>query len=111
METVRIASGRVSQLLGDGVTATGAGDAKYKDSPWSFFQGTVVGSGAVTATIDIEGSNDGVYWAKTPLGTITLTAADSDSDGFTYVGPAKYIRANVTAVTGTGATVTVSMGI
>jgi hypothetical protein len=111
METVRIASGKVVSLLGDGVTATGAGDTRYKDSPWSFFQAIVTGSGAVTATVDIEASNDGVNWCKTPIASLALTGTDTDTDGITYVGPAKYIRANVSALTGTGATVTCSMGV
>lgn len=109
---VWLKSGKVYNLLGDGVLVTGAGNAVYKDSPHATFQATVVGTGAVTATVDIEVSNDGTYWADTAAGTITLSGTTSHSDGFTTTSaPWKYVRANVTAVTGTGATVTVSMGV
>jgi len=112
MENVRVASGRVYNLLADaGVTQTATGDAKYKDSPYSTFQANVVGTGAVSATVIIDASNDNVYWCATPLGTITLSGTTSHSDGFTTTAPWKYVRARVTAVSGTGATVTVNMGV
>ena len=55
-------------------------------------------------------------WATTALGTITLTGttsatAPSYSDAITSVSTFKFIRANVTNVTGTGATVSVIAGI
>jgi hypothetical protein len=119
MQTFRLVSGRTYQLLGNaGFTATGAGAAHYKDSPHTTFHATVVGTGAVTATVVIEGSNDQSgtggapqYWAKTALATINLTGTGSDSDGVTVSSaPWKYIRARVTALTGTGATVNCIMG-
>lgn len=124
METVMIRSGKVVSLLGkpitdssnaitgyNGVTTTTTGSAHYKDSPWSFFQATVTGTGAVTATVVIEASNDNVNWCATALGTISLSGTTSSSDGFTYVGPAKFIRARVSAISGTGATVVALMGV
>lgn len=112
MENVRIASGRVYNLLDEaGVTSTTTGAAKYKDSPYSTYQATVVGTGAVTATVVIDCSNDGTYWCSTPLGTITLSGTTSSSDGFTTVAPWKFVRARVTAISGTGATVTVTEGV
>lgn len=112
MANVRVSSGTVNQLLGDsGVIATSTGATKYKDSPYATFQATVVGTGAVSATVVIDASNDRTYWCSTVLGTITLSGTTSASDGFTTTAPWKYVRARVTAISGTGATVTANIGI
>lgn len=108
---VWLKSGKVYNMLGVGVTTTGVGTSIYKDSPYSTFQGIVTGTGAVTATINIEVSNDGVNWVVTPMGTIVLSGTTSVSDGFTSAAPWKYIRANVTAISGTGAIAQVLMGV
>lgn len=107
-----IKSGKVMDLLPSaGTTTTVTGDGRYKDSPYTTFQASVVGTGAVTATVVIDCSNDGVNWCSTALGTITLSGTTSSSDGFTTAAPWKYVRARVTAISGTGATVTVNMGV
>lgn len=94
------------------VTGATSSEPKYKDSPWSTFQAIVTGtSGAVTATVVVDGSNDGVNWCSTPIGTITLSGTISASDGFTTVAPWKFVRARITAISGTNATVTFLMGI
>ena len=117
MENVRLSSGRLYQMLGSGVTGTGAGDGIYKDSPYSTYQATVVGTGAVTATVDIECTNQvdasgtPTNWCATAMGTITLSGTTSVSDGFTTAAPWKWSRAVVSNVTGTGATVTCTMGV
>lgn len=109
---VWVKSGKVMDLLpAAGVTTTVTGDPRYKDSPFTTFQGTVVGTGAVTATIVIDCSNDGVNWCSTALGTITLSGTTSSSDGFTTQAPWKFVRARVTAISGTGATINVLMGV
>ena len=109
---VWVKSGKVMDLLPSaGVTTTITGDGRYKDSPYTTFQATVVGTGAVTATVVIDVSNDGTNWVATPMGTITLSGTTSSSDGFTSSAPWKYVRARVTAISGTGATVTVVMGV
>ena len=111
MANVRVSSGAVRELLGSGVTTTSTGGAVYKDSPYSTFQAIVVGTGAVTATVVFDVSNDSVNWCTTVLGTITLSGTTSSSDGFTTTAPWKYVRARVTAISGTGATVTANIGI
>ncbi len=110
---VWVKSGKVMNLFsGSGVTTTGAGNFVYKDSPDATFQAVVSGTGAVTATVDIEYSNDGTNAVDTVGGTITLSGTTVHSDGFTSQNaPWKYVRANVTAVSGTGATVQVYMGV
>ena len=73
-------------------------------------QATVTGTGAVTATVAIQVSMDNVNWLT--AGTITLSGTTSASDGFVLsAAPWQYIRSNVTALTGTGASVTVLMGL
>lgn len=107
---VRIKSGTVLTILG-ATTITGPGAGMYKDAPQSAFQATVQGTGAVTATVVFDVSLDNVNWCTTPLGTITLSGTTSNSDGFTTSAPWKYVRARITAISGTGATVNVDMGV
>lgn len=112
MGNVRVTSGYVMNLFPEaGVTVTGAGAFLYKSSPKATYQATVSGTGAVTATVTIEYSNDGVNACSTVGGTITLSGTTSSTDGFTSDSPWKYVRANVTAISGTGATVKVTMGV
>jgi len=112
MANVWVKSGTVRNMFaGAGTTTTGASNGIYKDSPKASFQAVVSGSGAVTATIDIQYSNDGANWCATPGGTITLSGTDVDSDGFTSDSPWKFARANVTALTGTNAVVQVFVGV
>jgi hypothetical protein len=70
---------------------------------------TTAGAGA--ATINIEGSNHtSAPWIT--LGTITLVLGTTAvTDGFVVSAPWLYTRANVTAISGTGASVTVAYGV
>jgi hypothetical protein len=112
MSNVWVKSGKVMNLFpGSGVLITGAGALLYKDSPYATFQAVVTGTGAVTATVTIEFSNDGTNVLSTVGGTISLSGTTTASDGFTSTSPWKYVRANVTAISGTGATVQVYMGV
>jgi len=88
------------------VIVTGAGSALSLNTDVSSFQASVVGTGAVTATVTIE-SYDGVAWAT--VGTITLSGTTSASDTLTLVGRYDSVRANVTAISGTGAAVTATL--
>lgn len=92
---VFVKSGRVSDLLAATAAATVTGDWKYKDAPQSAIQ--VVATAAATVVFDV--SNDGINAVATTLATVTLAAAGSD--GFTTDAPWKYIRARVTANSGT----------
>jgi len=67
----------------------------YKDAPKGAIQ--VVATAA--ATVEFEVSNDGTNAVATLLGTVTLASAGSD--GFTTDAPWKYIRAKITANSGT----------
>lgn len=107
-QNVYVRSGFTRNILPqDTVTTTVTGDWMFKDAPQVSFQGVVSGTGAVTATIVFDVSNDGVNACTTTLGTITLTGTTVNSDGFTTSAPWKYVRARVTAISGTGAVVNV----
>lgn len=104
-------------------TATGAGGrVRLHGSKHTFMAHgeTTASTGASTILIEVtniddpdhdatSGDDDG-YWIT--AGTITLTLGTTiTADGFVLDGPWKYARANVTAISGTGATVTVLKGV
>lgn len=92
-------------------TATGAGQAYQPGTPKRTFHATgLTTAGAGSATIVVQVSNDGSNWLT--LGTITLTLATTVSgDGFASDAPWRHVRGNVTAISGTGASVTLTMGV
>lgn len=94
----------------DAVTSTGAGARHH---PWNekrTFQLTgQVSAGAGSADVDVQGSNDGINW--TTIATISLSLSTvTSNDGFASDAPWRYVRGNVTTITGTDATVTLWMG-
>lgn len=93
-----------------GATTNVTGNWVPKDSINATFQASITGTGAVAATVTIEVSNDGVNAAKTSLGVITLSGTTTDSDGFATNSAWVYVRAKITGISGTGATVSVNMG-
>jgi hypothetical protein len=116
---VWVKSGRVYNLTPDtGITTATPtyGTPVYKDSPYASFQAIESGTGAVTATVVIQASNDQATFEGSTsnwitIGTISLSGTTSTTDGFTTVAPWKYVRAGVTAISGTSATVKVLMGV
>jgi len=92
---VFIKSGFVKDVLAPTVAATLTGPWMFKDAPNTAIQ--VVATAA--ATVIFEVSNDGVNVIATALGTVTLAAAGSD--GFVTSAPWKYLRARITANSGT----------
>lgn len=74
--------------------------------PWadSFsVQYVETGTGAITATVVTQVSNDGTNWIQ--LASTALNGTTTTTDGFSFVGSWAYIRAGVSAISGTGATV------
>jgi hypothetical protein len=65
------------------------------------YQASVAGTGTVSATVNIEGSNDGVNFLT--LGIINLSGTNSASDGFVSDAQWDLVRGNPTAISGTGA--------
>lgn len=99
---------RILTLLAAAI-ATGAGAGFQPSEKKRTFQAVVTGTGAVSATVLIQVSNDGTNWEE--LATIALAGTTSDSAGFASDAPWAYVRANVTTISGTDAAVTVKMGV
>lgn len=100
---------KATQLITN-ATVTGAGSALNVLGTHNMtFQAVgATSSGAGSATIKIQISNDGTNWLD--LGTITLTlATTTSSDGFASYASWAFVRANVTAISGTDAAVTITM--
>lgn len=102
--------GRTFNLL-PATTGNTTGNWIYKDSVYTTFQAVVSGTGAVGATITIQGSNDGVNAVSTPLGTITLSGTTIVSDGFSAISSWKFVRAVVSGSSGTIASIEITMGV
>ncbi len=92
-----------------GVTTTKTSDVFTVPQFNKTFQATVHGTGAVTATVVVEVSNDALYWVN--LATITLSGTTSATDGFASSAEWLYMRERITAITGTGATIDSNMGV
>lgn len=111
---VSLDNAAVVDVLPGGKTTTGAGAWFAKKSPHASFQATVTGTGVVTATVTVEVSNGpdaSPVALETVAGTITLTGTTSSSDGLVTENASwKFVRLKVTAISGTGATVTGLMG-
>lgn len=99
-----------TQALLSAATSTGAGTSFEPAGISRSFQLTgAVSSSTGSATVDVEVSNDGTNFIT--LGTISLSLTTStSSDGFVSTTAWRYVRGNVTAISGTGASVTLTMG-
>lgn len=75
--------------------------------PIRTYSASVTGTGTVSATVIVYGSNDGQNWND--LGTITLSGSNSAMDGFPSIAPWEYVKADLTTITGTNAIVNASM--
>jgi hypothetical protein len=98
------------------VIATGAGPTlanpvhSSPNAAKTFQANGTVSTSTGSATIYVQVSNNNSDWIT--LGTITLTlGTSSTSDGFASLAPWAYIRGNVNAISGTNATVTLTMAI
>lgn len=98
------------QVLLNGATAAATSEVadSFTYPGTKSIQASVDGTGAVTATVVIDVSNDGVHWILA-VATITLSGTSTDSDGFLLDAPWTYVRARLTAITGTSAAAYVSI--
>jgi hypothetical protein len=97
-------------------TTVQASNVTYAEAIRASFQAFVVGTGTVTATVQIQATLDELTVNGTnsnwiTLGSIILSGTTTTTDGFSIVAPWRGYRANVTAITGTGATLTVLQGV
>ncbi len=96
--------------LCSGLTTTGTSPAVFGlySVGEKTFQATVTGSGSVAATVVIEVSNNPTSGGWVTMGTITLPSTSTTvTDGFASQSGWGYYRCNVTAISGTSATVRV----
>lgn len=100
------AAQRIPLLLTRTVTADGL--TFEPPGPGATVHAKVAGDGAVTATVIVQVSNYDGPWLD--LGTLTLSGTNLASAGLALDAHWAYIRARLTAITGTGATVDVIMG-
>lgn len=89
-------------------TATNTGDAYALNlgSNAIGFAAYVAGTGAVSATVILDNSWDGVKWILA-RNTFTLSGTTNDGAEWETVSKMPYWRARVTAISGTGAAVDV----
>jgi hypothetical protein len=102
-----LASGAV---LLDTATSVRTGEAVRNYAQVSTYQATGrTWTGIGGATVKIEVSNDGLAWLE--AGEIKLALTDAVSTcGFVMTAPWSNVRARLSAISGTGAYVTVTMG-
>lgn len=104
------AAARAAQALLTAAIAIGAG--AFVETRAGAFSVIVSGAttiGAGSATVSVQGSHDGI----TPvlLATVSLElSATAASDGFGSAVPYRYVRAAVTAISGTNAAVNATLG-
>jgi hypothetical protein len=90
---------------GTGVNYASMGGSIPMPNRW--FQATLNGASAVSATVAVEGSTDNTNWVQ--ITSFSLTAA-SATQAIATVQTAPWIRGNVTAISGVGETVTLRSG-
>lgn len=106
-----INSNKIQALL-NAVTSAGAGSSFKLPALYSTYQCVANGtSGAFSATVLVQVSNDGTNWETAITFTMSGTATTADTAGDVISAPWKYVRGNVTAISGTGANVTLYMGV
>jgi len=101
-----VAKRKTATLL-DAVTTTQTSDAAALGAEKSTYQATVVGTGAVSATVVFEFSDDGIGWLEGE--TVTISGTSIATGGGLNDAPWTYIRANLTAISGTGAALTATV--
>ena len=116
LATGAASAGLITTLLLN-ASATGAGTGVNYASfgggvpqPDRWFQATLNGASAVSATVNIEGSTDNTNWVT--LATLSLAASPvaSATAATQLLSTAPYMRGNVTAISGIGETVTLRSG-
>ena len=101
-----------SYIILNAVTTTATSSELLLGSDSKTFQAKgATSSGTGAATIVIEVTND-LTWPWLTLGTITLVLGTiATADGLAMLAGWKYVRARVSAISGTGAAVSVAVGI
>lgn len=90
-------------ILAATVTVAQAFDSVRPGQAKRTFQVTMT-AGSTSCSVVIEGSNDDIGWV--PVANLDVVVSDNISAGVTTDAPWRAVRANVTALTGTIASIT-----
>lgn len=109
-----VATATIAAALANGQAQSvnpSAGQAPINPQTQTFQAVATASSGNVSATVQVYASNDGVNW--TPYGSvITIASGATPQQGVsTGAAPWQFYTALVSAITGTNAQVTVTMGV
>lgn len=96
-----------SRTLLDGADSTGAGSS-FNGSSGAFQVIANGTSGAFSATVKVQVSNDDTNWDDAVEFSLSGTATTADSEAAAITANYKYVRGNVTTLSGTGANVTLT---
>lgn len=100
-----------SATLLNAVTTAQTSDSLRWGEGWGgCIQADIAGTGAVTATVNIYGGNVNTFSKAVLLGTISLNGTTTDKGGFYFQSVWPFMWADLTAISGTGAAVTVTCG-
>ena len=97
------------QLISSNAIANGRAVNTANAGAVRSYQAAVDGTGAVTATVVVEVSNDGAHWE--PVHTFTLSGTMSDQATAISQHTWAFTRARVTAISGTGAVAACVLGV
>lgn len=95
----------ILKLLTNAVAAISSAVEPRVESNWTY-QATITGTGAISATVIIEVSNDGKGWLT--FGTLSPASTDLATDAISGNASWAMHRARLTAISGTGASVNVT---
>lgn len=94
-----------------GVTSVQTSDYVEWGEGWGGnVQADISGTGAVTATINVYVGLTSSFSKAILLGTISLNGTATDKGGFSWASTWPFVWADLTAISGTGAAVTVNVG-
>lgn len=102
---------KVVELLPPGAAATGAAySGTWNDARKGLVQAIITGTGALTATVTVQGSNNGVNWS-TIGSALSLSGTTTDTKTQAIDSPWAFVRAVSASLTGTGAAVSAYLSI
>lgn len=101
--------GKTTALNGVTTTQTSSNVRIFPD--YFTVQAWITGSGAVSATVNIYGSNDSSQNFGALVATISLAGTGSDQVGGHIMQKWRYVWAQITTISGTNAGVWVTFGV
>jgi len=102
LEAIPIGRSRRVTFINNVITGAVGGQVDMGDE--ITFQAILTGTGAITASVDIEGSHNGTDWFT--IANIAMTGDTKVVGGFMLDESWIYVSATLAAITGTGAALT-----